>query len=104
MAGSLPTAGGTPGRASQPIRSAGGVATDHVMQVPTEFLAHVLVLQRELHRGLEVVELVPDVVAPVIEPVRVYRLLLREQVDSVRQLKLAAAARLDLPQRIEDVV
>src|SRR6266581_3201631 len=63
----------------------------------------VVALGAELDGGLQVVEGVPHVEAPALEPVGVDRLLLRQQVDRVRDLDLATAARRGSVQRVEDL-
>src|SRR5207244_11412999 len=64
----------------------------HVLGEPrAELGPEVVPLGAELDGRLEVVERVTHVEAPALEPVRVDRLLLRQQVDRVRDLDLATA-------------
>src|SRR5439155_3256913 len=68
-----------------------------------ELRPEVVAFGTELHRRLEVVEGVPDVEASTLEAVRVDRLLLRQQVDRVRELDLPAATRRGSAERVEDL-
>src|SRR5436190_20150842 len=76
----------------------------HVLSQPrAELRAQVVALGAELDRRLKVVEGIPDVEAPALETVGVYRLLLRQQVDRIRELDLASATRRGPSQRVEDL-
>src|SRR5439155_2516547 len=68
-----------------------------------ELWPQVVPLGAELHRRLQVVEGVAHVEASALEAVRVDRLLLRQQVDRVRELDLASAPRRGSAQRVEDL-
>src|SRR6266550_4342025 len=76
----------------------------HVLSEPrAELGTEVVTLGTELDRRLQVVEGIPDVEAPALEAVGVDRLLLRQQVDRIRELDLASAARRGPSQRVEDL-
>src|SRR5512132_4652419 len=76
----------------------------HILSEPrAELRAQVVALGTELDGRLQVVEGVPDVEAPAIEAVGVDRLLLRQQVDRIRELDLATTARRGPSQRVEDL-
>src|SRR5690606_22101533 len=79
-------------------RPRGGSGSDdalllHVDAQPLpELGAEVVALQRQLHGGLQVVELVAGVVATVLEGVAVHVLAAEQQLDGVGELDLAAPA------------
>src|SRR6478672_9809443 len=76
----------------------------HVLSEPcAELRTQVVALGTELDRRLQVVEGVPHVEAPALEAIGVDRLLLRQQVDRIRELDLATATRCGPSQRVEDL-
>src|SRR5207249_1289506 len=89
--------------ASLPAPSDEAFSPDEIDEEPPELRAHVVARDRDLDGRLQVVELVPDVVAAGFESVGVHRLLLREEVDRVGQLDLAAAPGFRLAERVEDL-
>src|SRR5207244_3759371 len=76
---------------------------DEFAEPSRERRADVLSFDGELDGRLQIVQRIADVEAPMIEAVRVDGLILREQVDRVGQLDLAAVTRLRAPERVEDL-
>src|SRR5215212_4449368 len=76
---------------------------DEVDEPAAHVLADVVAVDRELDGRADRVELVADVVAPALEHVGVHRLLLREHVEGIGELDLAADAGLERLQHAENL-
>src|SRR4029453_4095660 len=79
------------------------LAFDEAGEPVPKVLADVLPADRELGGFLHVIEVFADGEAPALEHVGIDGLLLREQVDRVRELQLATDSRLGPPQAVEDL-
>src|SRR5262245_38390570 len=95
------TLGRLPARGA--MRSDDAPAAHHVGEEVAELGREVVAIQRQLDGGAQIVELLADVEAPLVEHEAVHRLLGEQDGDGVGELDLAAHTRLGAVDGVEDL-